>query len=133
MYGIATILAPAFGTLIDRLIPDKAEAQKAKLEMEAKLVDAANEVNLAQIEVNKQEAAHRSLFIAGWRPALGWVCAAGFTWAFVGSPIAEWIAAIQGIEADLPVIDTDMLLELVFGMLGLAGLRSWEKSRGLTK
>ncbi|MEE8128176.1 3TM-type holin [Candidatus Vondammii sp. HM_W22] len=133
MIGLAALLGPVINTLIDRLIPDKAEADKAKLEMENKLVETANQVNLAQIEVNKAEAAHRTIFVAGWRPALGWVCAAGFTWAFVGAPIAEWIMAIQGINAELPVINTDILLELVFGMLGLAGLRSWEKSRGLTK
>jgi len=126
-------LAPVIGTLIDRLIPDKAEAGRAKLEMEAKLVEAANQVNLAQIETNKIEATHRSIFVAGWRPFLGWVCGVGFMWAFVGQPIAVWVIALTGSDMTLPSLDTAPLTEMVFAMLGLGGLRTFEKSRGLTK
>ena len=126
-------LAPILGTLIDRLIPDSAEAGRVKLEMEAKLVEAANAVNLAQIENNKIEAGHRSIFIAGWRPFLGWVCGLGFMWAFVGNPIAVWVVALTGAEVVLPALDTAPLTEMLFAMLGLGGMRSWEKSRGLTK
>lgn len=127
------LLAPIFGTLIDRLIPDKAEANRAKLEMEAKLVDAANQVNLEQIKTNQIEAASRSLFVAGWRPWIGWVCGTGFAWAFVGQPVAAWVLALTGNTASLPGVDTGPLIEMTFAMLGLAGMRSWEKSRGLTK
>jgi hypothetical protein len=127
------LLAPIFGTLIDRLIPDKAEAGRAKLEMEAKLVEAANQVNLEQIKTNQQEAQHRSIFVAGWRPFIGWTCGAGFAWAFVGQPLVVWVLAISGKMIDLPELDTAPLLEMAFAMLGLAGMRSWEKSRGLTK
>ena len=127
------LLAPILGTLIDRLIPDKAEAGRVKLEMETKLVDAANAVNLAQIENNKIEAGHRSIFIAGWRPFLGWVCGIGFMWAFVGNPIALWVVALTGSDVVLPVIDTAPLMEMLLAMLGLGTMRSWEKSRGLTK
>lgn len=132
-FPLAAILGPAIGTLIDRLIPDKAEAEKAKAEMEIKLLEAANEVNLQQIETNKIEAGHRSIFIAGWRPFIGWTCGAGFAWAFVGQPLAVWIVAVTGSTITLPALDTAPLLEMAFAMLGLAGMRSWEKSRGLTK
>jgi len=127
------LLAPVIGTLIDRLIPDKAEAGRVKLEMETKLVEAANQVNLAQIENNKIEAGHRTIFVAGWRPFLGWVSGVGFAWAFVGQPIAVWILALTGNTMPIPPLDTAPLTEMVFAMLGLGGLRTFEKSRGLTK
>lgn len=133
MAPLVTLLSPILGTLIDRLIPDKHEAEKAKLAMEMELVKAANEVNLAQIENNKIEAGHRSIWVAGWRPAIGWSCAAGFAWTFIGQPLVEWILILQGQVVELPHIDPDILLEMTFAMLGLAGMRSWEKSRGLTK
>jgi roadblock/LC7 domain-containing protein len=126
-------LAPVLGTLIDRLVPDKAEAQKTKAEMELKLVEAANQVNIEQIRTNQIEAGHRSIWVAGWRPAIGWACAFGFFWAFVGSPLAIWVMALTGTQIALPDLDTAPLMEMVFAMLGLGGLRSWEKSRGLTK
>lgn len=133
MAPILTLLSPILGTLIDRLIPDKHEAEKAKVAMEMELVKAANEVNLQQIETNKIEAGHRSIWVAGWRPAIGWSCAAGFFWTFIGQPIIAWALVLNGIDQELPTIDPDILLEMTFAMLGLAGMRSWEKSRGLTK
>lgn len=132
-FPLAAVLTPAIGTLIDRLIPDKHEAEKAKAEMEVKLVEAANQVNLEQIKTNQLEAGHRSIFVAGWRPFIGWTCGAGFAWAFVGQPLAVWVLALSGSTISLPDLDTAPLLEMAFAMLGLAGMRSWEKSRGLTK
>lgn len=126
-------LSPVIGTLIDRLIPDKHEAARAKAEMEAELLRASNELNLAQIEVNKVEAQHRSIFVAGWRPAIGWSAAIGFAYAFVLHPVGTWAAAIWWPQATLPTLDTAPLLEMTFAMLGLGAMRSWEKSRGLTK
>ncbi len=133
MIPIVTALLPALGTLIDRLIPDRAAAEKAKAEMEQQLVSAANQAALAQVEVNKIEAAHSSVFVAGWRPSIGWVCAAGLAWAFVLAPIASWALVVLGIKADLPAIHTDYLLELVLAMLGIGGLRTFEKLRGVAR
>jgi hypothetical protein len=131
--ALATVFGPAIGTLIDRLVPDKHEAEKMKSEMEMQLLNAANQINLEQIKTNQTEAAHRSIFVAGWRPFIGWTCGAGFAWAFVGQPVATWVLALSGSEILLPALDTAPLLEMAFAMLGLAGMRSWEKSRGLTK
>jgi len=131
--AIVTALLPALGTLIDRLIPDRAAAEKAKAEMEAELIRASNEAALAQVEVNKIEAAHSSVFVAGWRPSIGWVCAAGLAWAFVLAPIASWALVVLGIRAELPAIHTDYLLELVLAMLGIGGLRTFEKLRGVAR
>jgi roadblock/LC7 domain-containing protein len=131
--AIVTALLPALGTLIDRLIPDRAAAEKAKAEMEQQLVTAANAAALAQVEVNKVEAAHSSVFVAGWRPSIGWVCAAGLAWAFVVAPIASWALVVLGIRAELPTIQFDHLFELVLAMLGIGGLRTFEKLRGVAR
>jgi hypothetical protein len=126
-------LLPALNTLVDRLIPDKAAAQRAKDDMEAALVKASNEAALAQVEVNKIEAAHNSVFVAGWRPAIGWVCAAALAWAFIVAPVATWGMAVFGVRETLPSIGTDNLFELVLAMLGLGGLRTFEKMRGVAR
>jgi hypothetical protein len=131
--AILTALVPALGTLVDRLIPDKAAAQRAKDDMEAALVKAGNEAALAQVEVNKIEAAHSSVFVAGWRPAIGWVCAAALAWAFIVAPVAAWGMAVFGVRETLPAIGTDNLFELVLAMLGLGGLRTFEKMRGVAR
>ena len=131
--AIVTALVPALGTLVDRLIPDKAAAERAKAEMEAALIKASNEAALAQVEVNKIEAGHSSVFVAGWRPAIGWVCAAALAWAFIVAPAASWTMAALGVRETLPAIGTDNLFELVLAMLGLGGLRTFEKMRGVAR
>jgi hypothetical protein len=131
--AVITALVPALGTLVDRLIPDKAAAQRAKDEMEAALVKASNEAALAQVEVNKIEAGHSSVFVAGWRPAIGWVCAAALAWVFIVAPVAAWGMAVFGVRETLPAIGTDNLFELVLAMLGLGGLRTFEKMRGVAR
>jgi hypothetical protein len=131
--AIVTALVPALGTLVDRLIPDRAAAEKAKADVEAALVKASNEAALAQVEVNKIEAGHSSVFVAGWRPAIGWVCAAGLAWAFVVAPVASWALLVLGIKAELPAIQFDHLFELVLAMLGIGGLRTFEKMRGVPR
>ena len=129
MAPIIAALLPILGGVIDKVIPDKAAADKAKLEMQLKLLDAANAGALAQLEVNKVEAGHQSVFVAGWRPAIGWVCAAalaysymlvplvGFTLTMMGQPVPKW-----------PVLDGN-LWELMFGMLGMGALRSYDKAQ----
>jgi hypothetical protein len=131
--AIVTALLPALGTLVDRLIPDRAAAEKAKAEMEAELIRVGNEAALAQVEVNKVEAAHSSVFVAGWRPSIGWVCAAGLAWAFVVAPVASWALMVLGVKAELPAIQFDHLFELVLAMLGIGGLRTFEKLRGVAR
>jgi roadblock/LC7 domain-containing protein len=133
MIPIVTALLPALGTLIDRLIPDRAAAEKAKAEMEAELIRASNEAAMAQVEVNKIEAGHSSVFVAGWRPSIGWVCAAGLAWAFVVAPVASWALLVMGVKAELPAIEFDHLFELVLAMLGIGGLRTFEKLRGVAR
>ena len=126
-------LLPIIGTVLDKVIPDNNAKQKAKQEIEKALIDNAAKINLTQAETNKIEAAHRSVFVSGWRPFLGWCSGVGFAWVFVISPVAQWVLVLQGNPVVLPQLQTDVLMELTLAMLGLAGLRSWEKSKGLTK
>ncbi len=127
------LLLPLIGEVIDRVVPDKNGALKAKAAIEKSLVDNANTLNLAQAKINMEEAKHRSIFVAGWRPFLGWVAASGFAWMFVLQPLAQWLLVLQGNPITLPVFQTDILLELTFAMLGLASLRTFEKAKGLSR
>lgn len=129
-------ILPFLGPVIDKitgLIPDpgaRAEAQEA---IEKELVTAANAALQGQLEINKVEAAHKSIFVAGWRPFIGWVCGFGVAWAFVLGPIAAAVVASIGADVVLPEIATDNLMELVLGMLGLAGLRTFEKVKAVSR
>ena len=120
--------------ILDKVIEDK--DQKAKLAHElATMADKlSHEQQLAQIEVNKAEAASGSLFKGGWRPCVGWVCAIAFFYHFVGQPVIIFIVTLFGMQLpSLPEFDMSTLLTVLGGMLGIGGLRSYEKQKGLTK
>ncbi|RMH25688.1 MAG: hypothetical protein D6692_10480 [Planctomycetota bacterium] len=132
------IVRPIIGPVVERLanlIPDPQARAKAKEEMERELLRAWAAANAAQTEINRTEAAHKSLFVAGWRPAIGWVCAAGIAYAFIVQPLTNWVLLLTyGPEAvQLPSLETGPIFGLATSMLGLAGLRSWEKSRGVAR
>lgn len=121
-------------TGLDKFFPD------ADTELKGKLAEAASEINnsyqlqLAQLEINKVEAASTSLFVAGWRPAIGWVCGVSLLYAALVEPIARFIATVLFTYSGLfPVINTELTLQILLGLLGLAGMRSFEKSKGITK
>jgi hypothetical protein len=126
-------ILPLIGPVLDKIIPDKAGAEKAKQEIEKALIDNASKLNLAQAEINKVEAQHRSIFVAGWRPMIGWSCAIGIFWLFVGHPLVVYVDGLDGVTSPIPTIDHDILLELTFAMLGMAGLRTFEKMKGIAK
>lgn len=132
MLGILSTALPMLDKLLDR-IPDPAARERAQLEMQGELLKALVTESQGQSETNKVEAAHQSLFVAGWRPAIGWVCAAGFGWTFVGLPVMTWLMALIGVTTALPVIDSSILMELTFGMLGMGALRSFDKWKGSNK
>ncbi|MFO0467491.1 MAG: 3TM-type holin, partial [bacterium] len=117
--ALVTTLLPLLGGVIDKVIPDRAAAEKAKLDMQAKLLDAATTGALAQIEVNKTEAGHQSVFVAGWRPAIGWICAAALAYSYMIVPLVGFTLTLMGQPVPRwPVLDGN-LWELMFGMLGL--------------
>lgn len=127
-------LIPIIGGVIDKVVPDNVQKQVAKKELEKALVDNAHLINLETIKTNQVEAAHRSIWVAGWRPAIGWACAAGIAWLFIVHPVALWAMHMLGYpEMMMPTINTEILLELTLAMLGMAGLRTFEKIKGLSK
>ena len=97
----------------------------AKLEFQ--LSQLEHLANQGQIDINKIEAAHNSLFVAGWRPFIGWVCGVAVAYAFIGQPLIEWGVALSGYDIITPEIDSNTLYQLVLAMLGMATLRTYEK------
>lgn len=133
MLPIITALLPVLSSVLDRVIPDTAEAAKAKAEMEMRLIESANQAALAQVEVNKAEASSGSVFVGGWRPFIGWVCGAALAYQFIVSPLALWGCQIAGLSVPPPPSLDGMLWELIFGMLGFGSLRTVEKLKGVSK
>ena len=126
-------LLPLVGDILDRFFPDKEKAEQAKREIESQLTQHLANIDLAQLEVNKAEAKSRHIFIAGWRPFVGWTCGVALCWAYILQPIAQFVLAQTGHLIDLPALDMSTMMPVLLGMLGLGGLRSWEKHKGLTK
>lgn len=120
------------GRLLERLFPDPQEKAKAELQMLALSQEADLKIILAQIEVNAREAQHASIFVAGWRPFTGWTCGAGLAFATIVYPLLSWLARVRGWPAP-PTLDTDVLMYVLGGLLGIGGLRSIEKIKGAAK
>lgn len=112
-------------SIVDRVLPDRAARERMELEQALLGLQQAHQSALAQVEVNKVEAAHRSLFVAGWRPSIGWGCSLSLLYAALVQPAL--VAA--GVAAPEPHFIDDNLMELVFAMLGFGGLRTFEKAR----
>jgi hypothetical protein len=130
---IASLIGPVSG-ILDKVIPDS--DMKAKLAHEiATMSDThAQQALLAQLEINKAEAASGSLFKGGWRPFIGWTSGVAFAYHFVLQPLLVFVLTASGVDLpDLPEFDMSTLLTVLGGMLGIGGLRSYEKTKGLTK
>lgn len=126
------------GKLIDRLWPDPAQRDAAKLKMlemqqsgELATMAAATDVAKAQLAVNAAEAANANVFVSGWRPFIGWCCGAAFIYKFVVQPLALFALAATGHHVELPALDISDLTPVLFGMLGLGAMRSYEKVKGV--
>ena len=134
-----TALIPLIGTIVEKVIPDPQAAADAKLRMmelaqkgELAVLDADLKLAIGQIEVNKAEAT-TDMFRGGWRPAVGWICAAGLAYQFILQPVLPWLVALFGAQVPpLPAIDNETLMVLLTGMLGLSGLRTFERVKGKT-
>ena len=127
-------LLPIIGDVLGRFLPEDKEARaKAEREIEQQLSIHLAKIDIAQLEINKAEAAHRSIFVAGWRPFIGWTCGLALAWTYVGVPIAQFILAQTGHLIDLPALDMSQMMPVLMGMLGLGGLRTFEKFKGVSK
>ena len=112
--------------LLGKVIPDKAEAARLAHEISTMAEKQAHEIALAQIEVNKAEAASGSIFKGGWRPFIGWVCGTAFAYHFVIQPLLIFIVALTGVEIpELPSFDMASLMTVLGGLLGLGSLRTF--------
>ena len=118
--------------LVDR-IPDPAARERASMEMQSELLKYAAEQSVAQMEVNKVEASHSSIFVAGWRPFIGWMGGVSLGYAFLLQPILSWFLAIVGVNTQLPKPDTESMMALVTAMLGVTAARSFDKWKGTSK
>ena len=131
------LLVPIIGTLLDKIIPDPKMAAEAKFKIielaqngELAKLDADVKLALSQVEVNKVEAA-TDMFRGGWRPFIGWICGLGVAIQFVIAPMLTWFGFLLGYPMVFPVLDSSVLMTLLFGMLGLGTLRTTEKLKDI--
>jgi hypothetical protein len=139
---IKSMIGPIIGPLIDR-IPDPNERARAKEQIEGQMLAAMTSLVQGQLEINKEQAKHPSIFVAGARPAIMWICGIALGWNYILQPILSWLiygAAIYGYidqtamaALTAPTLDTSELTTILLGMLGLGGLRTYEKRLGVAR
>ena len=125
---IDKLIGPITG-IVDKFVVDK----DLKMQLQHELETAIHSANLAQLEVNKAEAGHKSIFVAGWRPSVGWVCSLAMLYHFILAPMIQFGFALGGVEQALPEFDFSQLSTVLMGMLGLGGLRTFEKMKGVSR
>jgi uncharacterized protein (DUF2062 family) len=113
-------------TVVKTIWPDKSEEERAQLAAAVQLVQG-------QLDINKAEAGSASVFVAGWRPFIGWTCGVAFAYKFVAAPVAALVLTAVGHPITLPVLDFGEMMPILFGMLGLGAMRSFEKVKGVAK
>ena len=130
---LSSLIQPV-GDILDKVIPDQDLKRKLSHEIATMSEKHAQQALLAQLEINKAEAASGSLFKGGWRPAVGWICAIAFAYHFVLQPLIIFVVAVVGVDIpNLPEFQMNTLLTVLGGLLGIGGLRTYEKQKGLTK
>jgi hypothetical protein len=122
---VGQLIGPVTG-LLDKFIEDKDEKNRIAFELSTMAERHAAELAKGQMEINKVEAAHKSLFVAGWRPSIGWCCSLGLLYHVLIAPIAS-------IWVEVPEIDPSLLMTTMTGLLGLGAMRSYEKTRGVSR
>lgn len=130
--AVLPILTPLLEQLVSH-IPDPQAREKARAEAEATLLTLLGQQQQGQVEINKVEAANPQLFVAGWRPFIGWVCGVALGYTYIIAPFWAWVLVVWYPGVLLPTLPTDNLFELVLAMLGLGGLRTFEKIKGVPR
>ena len=126
------MVGPVTG-LLDKFIEDKDTKNALAHEIATLSQKQAQEAMIAQLEVNKTEAAHKSLFVAGWRPFIGWVCGLGFFSNFIVIPVANFVLQLLSNPVVIPMIDTSQMMPVLMGMLGLGAMRTVEKVQKVSR
>lgn len=123
--GIGSLAKDMRSAITGEISPEK------KAEIEQKLMELEFVAQKAQTDINLEEAKNPKIFVSGWRPFIGWVCGAALAYTFIGYSLIEWGLSISGSDIKPPVLHTDSLFELVLAMLGMGGLRTFEKVKGV--
>jgi hypothetical protein len=124
------LLQPLIGKVLD-LIPDPGERARQQAALMQAVMEAAAKADLAQLDVNKAEASSGSVFVAGWRPFIGWVCGGALAFQYLARPVVLSVTHAVGMASfDLPGLD-DNLWQLLLAMLGMGALRSYDKTQGV--
>ena len=118
---------------ISKVVDELHTSEEEKLDKKILMQRLQQKLAEKQLDVNAKEASHRSVLVAGWRPAIGWCGALALFFAFILSPCIEWYAKFSGMDIVPPAIETGPLLAIVTSMLGVAGMRSFEKAKGIAK
>jgi|TARA_R110000765_G_scaffold146729_1_gene249144 hypothetical protein len=130
---LQALIGPVTG-LLDKFIEDKDQKNKLAHDLATMADNHAQELAKGQLAINAEEAKSKNLFVSGWRPSVGWCCSLALFAHFLVFPTMDVVTAYMGIEAvPYPAFDMDSLMTVLLGLLGLGGMRSFEKAKGLTK
>ena len=129
---LQALIGPVAG-LLDKFIPDADQKMKIAAELSTMAERHAQELAKGQLEVNKVEAASKSMFVAGWRPAVGWVCVLGMAMNFIIVPMGNFGLSLADIQVVIPMIDTSQMMPVLMGMLGLGAMRTVEKVQKVSR
>src|SRR6185437_490541 len=125
-----TAILNIVGTVLDRVIPDKAKAAEAKAQLLESELAGEIQNAIAQLQVNQAEASSKSVFVAGWRPWIGWVCGMAFAYTYIVQPLGQFVLALLKYSIVLPPVNLSDMMPVLMGMLGLGAMRSWDKANG---
>ena len=120
-------------SLLDKFIPDADTKVKLAHEVATMAQNHAQEIAKGQLEVNRVEAAHKSLFVAGWRPFIGWTCGLGMFGNFITIPFSNFVLALLEYNIVIPLVPLETMMPVLMGMLGLGAMRTYEKKAGVSK
>ena len=129
MLGIVESVVGVAGKVLDKFVEDKDLKTKLNAELKSQIIS----LDLAQAQANIEQAKSSSVFIAGARPAIMWICAFGLGWQFIFQPITVWMFAVMDSVLVLPIFETEGLMPLTLSLLGLGGMRSFEKYKGIQR
>ena len=127
---IEKLIGPVTG-LLDKFIEDKDQKNALAHEIATMSQKYAQEIAKGQMAINQVEAAHKSLFVSGWRPAVGWVCVLGMFGNFITIPFSNFVLALLGINIVIPLVPLETMMPVLMGMLGLGAMRSYEKKNAV--
>jgi len=137
MFGIDDAVASVSGLaddIVKRVWPDATQVEKARIAQVTQSIEYKYKLLLGQIDINKKEAESSKLFVAGWRPLVGWSCGFSLVYSSIIEPMARFVAVVfYGYKGAFPIINTNLTMQILLALLGIAGMRSFEKNKGITK